>query len=84
MRTVSGRRREYCPFAGIPSSSVLKRLLKGEGGAAEWRPFCGRSRVRTVRQRQKHRSRLPTTIATTAATAVTTSYHHQQQQPQAH
>ena len=30
----SSRRRD-CHCAGIPSSSLLKRLLKGEGGAAE-------------------------------------------------
>ena len=28
-------RREFCHFADAPSSSVLKRLLKEEGGAAE-------------------------------------------------
>ena len=26
---------EFCHFAGASSSSLLKRLLKGEGGAAE-------------------------------------------------
>ena len=29
------RRREFCHFADIPSPSMLKRLLKGEGDAAE-------------------------------------------------
>ena len=29
------RRREFCQFADTPSQSQLKRLLKGEGGAAE-------------------------------------------------
>ena len=29
------RRREFCHFADIPSPSMLKRLLKGEEGAAE-------------------------------------------------
>ena len=37
-RTPSGlhRRREFCHFTDAPSQSLLKRLLKGEGGAAEW------------------------------------------------
>ena len=30
-------RRRDCHFANTPSQSLLKRLLKGEGGAAEWR-----------------------------------------------
>ena len=30
------RRRESCHFTDTPSPSVLKHLLKGEGGAAEW------------------------------------------------
>ena len=30
------RRREFCHFADIPSPPLLKRLLEGEGGAAEW------------------------------------------------
>ena len=29
------RRREFCNFADIPSPSILKHLLKVEGGAAE-------------------------------------------------
>ena len=31
----SRRRREFCHFTDPPSPSILKRLLKGEGGAAE-------------------------------------------------
>ena len=31
----SSRRREFCHFTDIPSPSLLKRLLKGERGAAE-------------------------------------------------
>ena len=31
----SSRRPEFCHFAGTPSSSLLERPLKGEGGAAE-------------------------------------------------
>ena len=30
-----GRRREFCHFDDTPSPCLLKRLLKGEGGAAE-------------------------------------------------
>ena len=29
------RQQEFCQFAGTPSPSLLKRLRKGEGGAAE-------------------------------------------------
>ena len=32
---VTSRRREFCHFADIPSPSLLKRLVKVEGGAAE-------------------------------------------------
>ena len=31
----ASRRREFCHFDGTPSLCLLKRLLKGEGGAAE-------------------------------------------------
>ena len=33
---VGPSRRRDCHFADIPSPSLLKRLLKGEGGAAKW------------------------------------------------
>ena len=35
LRVCPSRRREFCHFADIPSPSLLKHLLKGEGGAAE-------------------------------------------------
>ena len=38
------RPRDFCYFADIPSPSVLKHLLKVEGGAAEWQSFGRRRR----------------------------------------
>ena len=34
-RTCEPSRQRDCHFTGIPSPSILKNLLKGEGGAAE-------------------------------------------------
>ena len=45
------RRREFCHSAGIPSPSVLKHLLKGEGGAAEGQNSRRRPRSRTRSKR---------------------------------
>ena len=42
------RRREFCHSADVPSPSVLKRLLQGEGGAAEWQSFRRRLRPPTA------------------------------------
>ena len=33
--TLPASRRRDCPFTGIPSPSILKHLLEGEGSAAE-------------------------------------------------
>ena len=43
------RRREFGHFADTHSPSVLKRLLKGEGGAAEWRSRRRRGQTRPRR-----------------------------------
>ena len=81
---VDSRRRD-CHFAGAPSWSLLKRLLKGEGGAAERQPRrwrrCGRSSSsrRACRRRsecrwsEQDRERTHTTATPTAPVSLSLS-----------